>query len=458
MRIIPLATATMLLASGAAQAQSIDGTIIGGPEWVRPFQSGSCCSTLGPVQYSTQAFGVNTAGSYTLESVQTYDGYVFVYFDSFDPNNQTSNFLDGDDDGTGGIGTSTLTGMNLAPGQTYIIVTTAFSKDDEGTFTTTISGPGLAYFGNAELAQLVAALGVTGRVVVAGARNSTRSGGQGSFVSRSAHPPIERVLNPDHGAATVTRSTQNAPGMMGNVYTWVELTGFSAEDDTAGRDYAGHGVQIGADIAVSPTMVAGLSIGIQDLDATANGFSQSGALRFIQPYLAYKSGPWSADATLMYGQGDYTQTSIGGTGTGESQLLALSLNGGYEIALEGTTTITPMIGLAYGQERVDGVSGTLAGAGTQTVRFMEASLGAELRQTFSGGEAFAGVHADWLDTSSESTLVSDLLVDDGWTGRVAFGVSTELDNGLLLDTSLELSGLGGDLSETSGALRLAFRF
>lgn len=459
MRMIPLAAATMLLASGAAQSQSIDGTTIGGGEWVRPFASGTCCSGLGPVRYSAQEFRVDAAGSYSLSSLQdSFDGYVLVYFGSFDPNDQSANFLAGDDDGNGGIGTSDIAGMILDPNQTYIIVTTGFENGDEGTFTTTISGPGLAFFGAEELEHLVAALGVTGRVVVVGARNNARSGGQDSLVSRNASPSFARVVNPESGAVTITQSTQGGPGMIGNVYTWVDVTGFTAEDDTAGREYSGYGLQIGADVALSPNMVVGLSIGIQDINATASGFSQSGELRFIQPYLAYSNGAWSADVALMYGHGDYTQTSGGGTGTGEAQLVALSFSGGYDFAIADTTTVTPMISLAHGQERVEGISGTLAGTGTETVQFTEASLGAELRQTISGGELFAGLHADWLETSSETAIVSDLLVDDGWTGRVALGLSSDFGNGLLLDTSLEISGLGGDLQQTSGALRLAFRF
>jgi hypothetical protein len=65
-----------------------------------------------------------------------------------------------------------------------------------------------------------------------------------------------------------------------------------------------------------------------------------------------------------------------------------------------------MLGLAHGVERIEGVSGTLAGAGTETVRFTQASLGAEISQSTGAGEIFAGLHADWLDTDTETALVS----------------------------------------------------
>lgn len=462
MRMFPLFVATMFGVAGPAQPQSYDATTVGGMEWNRPFASGTCCSGLGPVRYSAQEFYVNVEGSYDLSSLQnSFDGYVLVYVDEFDPLAQTANFVAGDDDGVGGIGTSDIDGMILDANRTYIIVTTGFENGAEGTFTNTISGPGtsvFSVFGAQELERLVAAAGTAGRIIVVNARQLARSGGQNSLASRDARPSFTRVSDPESGRVIVTQSTQGAPGMIGNVYTWINVTGFNAEDDTTNREFSGHGLQVGADVALSPDMVVGLSVGIQDIAASDGVYSQSGELRFVQPYLAYSAGAWSADATLMYGLGDYTQTSVGGTGTGETRLVALTFDGGYEFAIDGATTLTPIIGVAYGQERVEGIGGTLAGAGTEIVRFTQASLGAEIRQTISGGEVLAGLHADWLDTSSDSALVSDLLVDDGWTGRVALGLATELGNGLSLTTSVEFSGLGGNLRQTSGALRFAFRF
>lgn len=309
-----------------------------------------------------------------------------------------------------------------------------------------------------EIARLAAAAGLTGRVVVLNARDLTRARGRDSLAARDAALSFTRETDPETGALTVRQSTKGHPSLVGNVYTWLDITGFRAEDDDAGRSYSGRGIQFGADIALSPDMVAGLSFGVQDLDARVGAFSQDGILRFVQPYLAYRSGAWSGEASIIYGHGEYDQTSSGGDGTGETRLAALTFNGGYDMDLEPGTILTPVLGFAHGVEEVEGLSGTLAGAGTETVRFSQVSLGTEIRHAVSGGELFAGLHADWLNTSSDTALVSDLLVDDGWTGRVELGVSTEIGRGLELDTSVELSGLGGDLRQTSGALRFAFRF
>ncbi|SRR6056297_67123 len=309
-----------------------------------------------------------------------------------------------------------------------------------------------------ELATLAAASNAVGRLVIVNSAGVTRSRGQDSLTTRDEVLSFTRVADPETGSFTVTQSTMDSAQMMGGLYTWVDLTGFRAEDDGTNRSYTGRGLQIGADMAVMPDMVVGLSLGVQDLDATVGAVGQDGVLRYLQPYMAYAAGAWSGEASLIYGWGDFTQTSGGGTGEGDTRLAALTFNGGYDIALDQGVTVTPMLGLVHGVERVEGVSGTLAGAGTETVRFTQASLGGEVSQSTASGEIFAGLHAEWLNTDADTALVSDLLVDDGWTGRLELGLSTEVGNGISLDTSVALSGLGGDLRSTSGALRFAFRF
>lgn len=131
-----------------AGTASYNGSNVGGTNWTRPFADGTCCSGLGPVKYISQAFYVDTAGNFDISSVQSgWDGYIFVYSGSFDPTNQTANFVAGDDDGNGGIGTSDIAGLALTPGITYYLVTTGFENGEEGTFTNTITGPGIITIG-----------------------------------------------------------------------------------------------------------------------------------------------------------------------------------------------------------------------------------------------------------------------------------------------------------------------
>jgi len=71
-----------------------------------------------------------------------WDGYIHLYENSFDPNNQLNNLIAANDDGFGGIGTSDLVDLDLQDGTVYWLVTSGFAAGDEGKYTWTISGPG----------------------------------------------------------------------------------------------------------------------------------------------------------------------------------------------------------------------------------------------------------------------------------------------------------------------------
>ena len=122
--------------------EAYGGTNVGGTPWTRPFADGSCCSGLGPVLFTTQVFSVSANDSCSINSVQPgWDGYIFVYQNTFDPLNQSANYVAGNDDGGGGIGTSDLAGVPLNAGTTYILVTTGFEAGEVGNFTNTINCP-----------------------------------------------------------------------------------------------------------------------------------------------------------------------------------------------------------------------------------------------------------------------------------------------------------------------------
>lgn len=139
--------------SSPNDVQAYSATTIGGPLWVRPDQDGTCCSDPLPVALHVRQFTVSADDTCNVRSIQDgWDGILFIYAPSFDPLNQTVNFLVGDDDGAGGIGTSDIDGIALTAGVTYQIVTTGYSGadgggkgggggPDEGAFTNTITCP-----------------------------------------------------------------------------------------------------------------------------------------------------------------------------------------------------------------------------------------------------------------------------------------------------------------------------
>ncbi len=452
--------------AGSAGAQSYSGSNVGGLEWDRPFSNGSCCSVLGPVRLSAQAFLVQTAGRYTINSVQTYDGYLHLYRDSFDPNTQSANFVAGNDDGTGGIGTSELNDVTLDAGTPYILITSAFAAGRTGDFTNTIIGPAaVVLLGSGSAAFnpgaglndgfVVAAAGTSGRLLIVGADGAVRDAGQVSIAARNGRIELTRVAD-GTGAGDVTVSTSGVPGMMGNLYTWAEVTGFRSTEFGSGTGIlAGNGLQIGADLAIGPNMVAGLSLGYSTVHASDAGAETDGTLTYVQPYFAYRSGPWSGTASLVYGVGGFEQA--GGVDTADVTLAAATFEGAYDLALTDAFTLSPTVGLIHGREEVEGTGGALAGIDS-AVSFSQGSLGARLTHSGADGTLFAGLHADYLTQDPGSILAADLLAEDGWTGRVEVGGEMALGHGMDLSTSVELSGIGGDMRTVSGGLRVALRF
>ncbi len=118
---------------------------LGGSTWSRPLADGSGLSGVGVgVSYHVYGpFNVDAAGSYTFSSEQDYDGFIFVYQNSFDPNSPLVNYLAGNDD----AGPGSVITTDLATATNYYFVTTSFAPEDFGTFTTTITGAGTATCG-----------------------------------------------------------------------------------------------------------------------------------------------------------------------------------------------------------------------------------------------------------------------------------------------------------------------
>lgn len=308
---------------------------------------------------------------------------------------------------------------------------------------------------------ITAAAGTTGRLIVVGADGIARDAGLVSLATRDDQLTLTRVADSTatgSGIGTVTASTSNMPGMIENIYAWAEVTGFYTGDYGSGDGSArGAGLQIGGDIEVGPDMVAGVSLGYSDIDVSDTGTTTEGSYAYLQPYFAMRSGVWHGTASLIYGQGDLDESSGAGDGSAEVTLAALTLEGGYDHALRSDLTLTPTVGLIYGREDVSGTSGTLAGTSSD-VTFGQLSLGSRITYTTADGTVFAGLHADYLDNQTDSAVAQDLLAESGWTGRIEFGGEMDLANGMGLSTSVELSGLGGDMQTVSGGLRVEFQF
>ena len=163
-----LACLAIAASAGLASAQSYVNTTVGGPTWDRPVGAGPSISGLGPVNYHEQPFFVDTTGLYTIDSLQfdppAWDGYIHIYENSFNPIDQLTGLIAGDDDGPGGIGTSQVLDLNLNSGTQYFIITSGFAAGDAGMFENTVSGAGTATFGLVPAPASLALIGLGGLV------------------------------------------------------------------------------------------------------------------------------------------------------------------------------------------------------------------------------------------------------------------------------------------------------
>jgi len=118
------------------------GDTTGAPVWNRPVEMGGLSGVGTATPYVVNTLTVSANDTCDINSVQPgWDGYLFVYENSFDPLDQLTNRVAADDDGGGGIGTSDIVGVALNSGTTYFIVTTGFGNGDFGPFDNTVNCP-----------------------------------------------------------------------------------------------------------------------------------------------------------------------------------------------------------------------------------------------------------------------------------------------------------------------------
>lgn len=138
----------LMPAVGSAGGVGFSGnTLPNGPFWARPDQDCTALtfSLANDVAYQFQRFTVDVAGDYQIGSIQSYDGYLHLFENAFDPGAPTENCIAGNDDGSG-FGTSHLQ-ASLNPGTEYVVVTSAHADGEFGFFENSIAGPGTVLLG-----------------------------------------------------------------------------------------------------------------------------------------------------------------------------------------------------------------------------------------------------------------------------------------------------------------------
>jgi hypothetical protein len=311
------------------------------------------------------------------------------------------------------------------------------------------------------LTELSAASTILGQAMTGGAFSATRSNTGNSFSTRDQ--ALSFGLAPTEsgtGDQIVTVSSQS-PSMLGDMYLWIDVSAFRAEA-TGARNYDANSFQFGADFAVSPNWVVGLSMGVSDLGADFAGGTTDGDALFVQPYVGYRSGPWSADLSIIVAQIDYNTTLGGGVPVllvGESDMLAVNLQIAREMAMANGAMLTPSLSIEVGDEDYSGAS---IGSPVADTNFgwTEVSFGARYGFALGGlNQAYVGAYADYMSSDAPtSALLTTPFNIDGWSGRVEFGGSMSLNDRTTLSAGIQSGGFGSDLTSYSGNLELEIRF
>jgi hypothetical protein len=143
--------ASLLVVLGSATSThalvttSFSGDTTGGPTWQRPAGCLTCLSPDNTYRYQFSPFNVSESGSYAVTTSTTgWDGYLFIYGDTFDPASPLTNLLELDDDFESTSQSQVI--FSFSSGQTYHYVQSGFFTSAFGAFTGTFEGPGDVQF------------------------------------------------------------------------------------------------------------------------------------------------------------------------------------------------------------------------------------------------------------------------------------------------------------------------
>lgn len=165
------AIALSFAVASVAQAvtfQVLPGDTTSAPTFNRAVDDFSALSLVGTdVHYSAYTFTVSVSGDYIFNTTAAFDSFVFLYENSFNPTDATSNGVIANDDLI--FGSSFHASgfeVELTAGTTYTYVVTGFDLPDAGAYSTTIGGPVATTPVPEAQTYLMMALGLVGLAVL----------------------------------------------------------------------------------------------------------------------------------------------------------------------------------------------------------------------------------------------------------------------------------------------------
>lgn len=444
------AFALCVAASAPAFGQTIEiqGDTTGAAIWTRPQGMSNTLSVTGSaVGYITYLITIVEAAALSIfVPVKGHpDPYIFLYRDTFDPLAPFANLVAADDDSGGGISNlDALIGADVATltvGE-YTLVVSGFANGQDGSFTVFLDGAvvGWGLTTAEQLAELQAIAAQSGRQTL---RVMT-----GNIASALQEGEATRALR------FSTKGTEPVQDMV----LWFRLS--NSQGLEASRSLSMPLLQVGADWSVAPNLVMGVALATARLSAANTEAVLAGDQVLLQPYLGWSAGDWHGRASVVLGRISYdTLETSGGTASAKGKMRAATLDIARDFRLADGAVVSPFAALHMGQITLTETAGSLAATGVASaVWFHEARLGAAYSRKLGEGTAKLSVSLDHFDTNAPIDLASGSHDQTGWSGTVGFGYDTALGNGMVLNGSVKMGGIGSASRTAEAAVTFGWTF
>lgn len=250
----------------------------------------------------------------------------------------------------------------------------------------------------------------------------------------------------------------------GRFSVWGRVGGGQMNGDFDGDLDVSHFIaQAGLEYALSEELAVGLSLGGARMDARTANDSLDGEALFLEPYVSFGRGPLSAVGSLIYTYTDYEEED---DAVEHGHRFAATATVGYDVAVRGSTTLTPFGYAAGGVESLDtSVGDEEAGffvgrAGVEVSHLL--ALGGGAAGAPSQAEVFGTVAAEYVSGDTPDDLGPTMLPDydsDRLGARVEVGASySPVNSPMSVFASATSSGIFTDATGYGGRIGLSMPF
>lgn len=247
-----------------------------------------------------------------------------------------------------------------------------------------------------------------------------------------------------------TEDTAICPTNNGQPRLWAAAFGYFGEQDTVngfdGYKSNSYGGMVAYDMPISDTVTAGLGARYAQSTISDRIFDNDATVKSYQAmaYIGYAPGPWFANAALIYGLDDYSNTRhVVFTGVNETangdyhghQYTAFATTGYHFYVGDRKTVITPLATLQYTRMDIDAYSENGGGAvdlnvASQNYDFLQSGLGIKAARdmTFTNAQILRpDIHFNWLHSFGDTKMENTAAFVSGGQSLTVSGLTAERD-------------------------------